>query len=238
MGESDRFFRIEKHGEQQGGQQGEEQGSTYLVTLDNPPYNAVFTELLEAGAQRLAALGNDPGTAAIVLTGAGDNFTRGMDVKIAASLSGEGIARARAAVNTFCAQLHRLPCAFVCALNGHTIGAGGIVALCADRVIAAQGDYKIGLPEAKAGLAFPPVPQAIIDHWLDPVWRRRLALTSQLFGPNEAIATGMVDEVVPADTLIESALARAESLAAQPAFRDCKRQLRAKANAEIDAALG
>lgn len=226
MDEEDRFFRVEKH------------GLAYLVTLDNPPYNAVFTQLLEAGAKRLAALGRDCETQAIVLTGAGDNFTRGMDVKVAASLTGEEITRARAAVDTFCAVLHRLPCAFVCALNGHTIGAGGIIALCADWVVAGDGDFKIGLPEAKAGLAFPPVPQTIIDHWLDPVWRRRLALTSQLFGPREAAATGMVDEVVPAGDLISTALERAQELSAQPAFRECKRQLRATANAQIDAALG
>ena len=160
-----------------------------------------------------------------------------MDVKIAASLRGEGITRARAAVNEICAVLHRLPCVFICAVNGHSIGAGGVINLCADFVVAAEGDFKIGLPEAKAGLAFPPVPQAIIDHWLDPVWRRRLALTSQLFSPSEAVVTGLVDEVVPAGGLIETALARAEALASQPAFRDCKRQLRAKANAEIDALL-
>jgi enoyl-CoA hydratase/carnithine racemase len=123
-------------------------------------------------------------------------------------------------------------------LNGHTIGAGVIVALTADWVVAADGDFRIGLPEAKAGLAFPTVPQAIIDHWLDPVWRRRLGLTSMLLPPREAIATGMVDEVVPAEPLVDSALARAAELAAQPAFADCKRQLRAKANAEIAALLG
>lgn len=215
----------------------EQRAGVHLITLNNPPYNAVFTQLLEAGAKQIAALGRDEEVRAIVLTGAGDNFTRGMDVKVAASLSGEGITRARAAVDQFCAELHRLPCVFVCALNGHTIGAGGIVALCADWVIAAEGDYKIGLPEAKAGLAFPPVPQTIVDHWLDPVWRRRLALTSQLFGPKEAVATGMVDEVVAPGDLIESALARAEAMAAQPAFRDCKRQLRSNANAQINALL-
>jgi len=215
----------------------EERGGLHLVTLDNPPYNAVFSEMLEVGSADLAALGEDPATRAIVLTGAGDNFTRGMDVKVAASLRGEEIKRARAAVNQICAVLHRLPCVFICAVNGHSIGAGGVINLCADLVIAAEGDFKIGLPEAKAGLAFPPVPQAIIDHWLDPVWRRRLALTSQLFSPSEAVATGMVDEVVPADDLIEIALARADAMADQSAFRDCKRQLRAKANAEIDALL-
>lgn len=215
----------------------EQRGGVHLVILDNPPYNTVFAEMMEAGAEQISALGHDEGTAAIVLTGAGENFTRGMDVKVAASLDGEGIMRTRTAINRFCAELHRLPCAFVRAVNGHTIGAGGIITLCADWVIAAEGEFKIGLPEARAGLAFPPIPQAIIDHWLDPVWRRRLALTSQLFTPREAVATGMVDEVVTANQLIETALTRAEELASQRAFRDCKRQLRAKANAEIGTLL-
>jgi len=226
MGETLQYFRVEKRGD------------IHLVTIDHPPYNSVFAEMLEPATQFLAALGRDPDTSAIVLTGAGDDFTRGMDVKVAAAFTDESRERTRIAINEFCAELHRLPCAFVCAVNGHTIGAGGIVTLCADWVVAADGDFKIGLPEAKAGLPFPTVPQAIIDHWLDPVWRRRLALTSQLFAPREAAATGMVDEVVEADALIDTAIARAEELAAQPAFRDCKRQLRAKANAEIDAVLG
>ena len=209
----------------------------HLVTLDNPPYNAGFDDLFEAGAEQMEALGSDPETKAIVLTGAGDNFTRGMDVKVAAALDEAGQVRTRAVLNHFCAVLHRLPCPFVCAVNGHVIGAGGIITLCADWVVAAEGDYKIGLPEAKAGLAFPLVPQAIIDHWLDPVWRRRLVLTSQLFSPSDAVATGLVDEVVSPGDLVASALARAEAMASQPAFKDCKRQLRAKANAEIDALL-
>ena len=225
MGENTEYFRVEKRAD------------VHLVTLDNPPYNAGHADLFEAGTKAMEALGTDPETKAIVLTGAGENFTRGMDVKVAAGLDKEGQVRTRAVLNHFCAALHRLPCPFVCAVNGHTIGAGGIITLCSDWVVAAEGDYKIGLPEAKAGLAFPTVPQAIIDHWLDPVWRRRLSLTSQLFPPREASVTGMVDEVVPADTLVETAVARAEELAAQPAFRDCKRQLRAKANAEIDALL-
>lgn len=215
----------------------EKRGGVALVTLDNPPYNAIFAELMEAGTDLISELAKTEETHAIVLTGAGTNFTRGMDVKIAAALTPEGREKTRTAINVFCAQLHRLHCPLVCALNGHTIGAGGIIALTADWVVASDGDFRIGLPEAKAGLAFPPIPQAIIDHWLDPVWRRRLALSSQLFVPRDAIATGMVDEVVAPDALVDAAVTRAAELAAQPAFADCKRQLRAKANAEIDALL-
>lgn len=210
----------------------EKRGAVTLVTLDNPPYNTVNADLMEAGAELLAGLEGP-----VVLTGAGANFCRGMDVKIAAALDEDGRVRTRAAINRFCAGLHGLSGPLVCAVSGHSIGAGGIMLLCADWVVAAEGEYKIGLPEAKAGLAFPPVPQAILDHWLDPVWRRRMALTSMLLPPHEAVATGMVDEVVATDTLLETALRRAEELASQPAFVDCKRQLRAAANAEIAALL-
>ncbi len=215
----------------------EQHGGVTLVTLDNPPYNTVHADLMRDGARFFADLASSQETKAVVFTGAGDNYSRGMDIKVAASLTEETRADTRAVLNEMMANMHRLPCPLVSAVNGHAIGAGGIMMLTCDWVIAAEGDYKIGLPEAKAGLAFPTVPQAIIDHWLDPVWRRRLALTSQLFGPHEAALTGMVDEVVPADTLVELAIQRAEELAAQPAFKDCKRQLRAKANAEIDGLL-
>ena len=215
----------------------EQRGEVLVVTLSNPPYNTVHSDILEAGASMFEALAKDPPKGGVVLTGEGSDFTRGMDTKVAARFDEAGAARARHAINIFCASLHRLPCALVCAVNGHAIGAGGIVALCGDWVVAADGDQRIGLPEAKAGLVFPTVAQAILDHWLDPVWRRRLALTSELLGPHDAITAGLVDEVVAPGDLLGSAIARAETLMAQPGFIACKRQLRAKANAEIDALL-
>lgn len=210
---------------------------TVIVTIANPPYNTLHRELLLEGAAMLAGLAGNSPAGGVVLTGEGANFTRGVDTKIIAQLQPAEIPSIVAAVNAYAAALHRLPGALVCAINGHAIGAGGIMALAADWVVAAQGDYKIGLPEARAGLPFPSVPQAILDHWMDPAWRRRLALSSQLLGPEQAIAAGLADEVVPAETVVEIAVERARALTAQPGFAACKRQLRTKANAEIDALL-
>lgn len=214
-----------------------ERGETILVTLINPPYNALNPDLLEEGCAALKHLADAMPGGGIVLTGDGTDFTRGMDTKLAAKLQGDEIIRARSAVDQFVAALYRLPCAVVSAVNGHAIGAGAIMMLASDWVIAARGDYRIGLPEARAGLAFPPVPQAIIDHALGPVWRRRLALSSQLLSPDEAVGAGLADEVVAPEKLIEVAVERAQSLAAQPGFITCKRQLRAKALNEIGALL-
>ncbi|MDJ0641512.1 MAG: enoyl-CoA hydratase/isomerase family protein [Erythrobacter sp.] len=215
----------------------EMRGETVVMALANPPYNTLRSDILEEGAAVFAALAEAPPTGGVVLTGQGEDFTRGMDTKVAATFDEADAERARAGINAFCAGLHRLPCALVCAVNGHAIGAGGIMALCGDWVVTADGDQRIGLPEAKAGLVFPTVAQAILDHWLDPVWRRRLALSSQLLGPQEALAAGLVDEIVAPETVLDTAVRRAGELMAQPGFVACKRQLRAKANAEIDALM-
>ncbi|NRD88627.1 hypothetical protein C8024_02825 [Sphingopyxis sp. BSNA05] len=215
----------------------EDRDGTTIVTLTNGERNTLHPDLLEEGIAAFQALADNPPENGVVLTGAGEHFTCGMDTKIAATLDKAGQKQAAAAIDAFAASLHRLPCAFVVALNGNTIGAGGIMALAADWIVAAQGDYKIGLPEAKAGLPFPPVPQAILDHWLNPVWRRRLALSSHLLNPVEALSAGLADELASPGQLLDQAVATARELAAQPGFKSCKRQLRAKANAEIDAIL-
>ncbi|WP_373490852.1 enoyl-CoA hydratase/isomerase family protein [Parasphingorhabdus sp.] len=215
----------------------EERDGTLIITLTNGERNTLNPDLLEEGAAALQRLAQDPPKGGIVLTGAGAHFTCGMDTKVAASLDKAGQKRAVAAIDEFAAALHRLPCALVCAVNGNAIGAGGIMMLCADWIYAASGDYKIGLPEARAGLPFPAVPQAILDHWLEPAWRRRLALSSMLIGPKEAIGAGLVDATAMPDDLIDKSVAKAREMNAQPGFRACKRQLRAKANAEIDGIL-
>lgn len=213
----------------------EEREGTIIVTLTNGERNTLHPALLEEGAAALQILAKNPPEGGIVLTGSGEHFTCGMDIKIAASLDEVGQKRAVAGINDFAAALHRLPCALVCAVNGNSIGAGGIMMLCADWIYASAGTYKIGLPEAKAGLPFPPVAQTILDYGLEPTWRRRLALSSMLLTPEEAIGAGLVDATVTHGDLIDRSVAMAKQLAAQPGFKACKRQLREKANAEIDA---
>ena len=197
----------------------EDHDGTLLVTMSRPPYNAVSPDLLDEGIALFQSLTDNAPTGGIVLTSAGANFTAGMDLKIAAALDDDGKVQARDMVNMFLATLVRVRCAFVCAVNGHSIGAGSIMGLASDWVIAAKGDYSFGLTEAKAGLPFPPVPQAILDHTVDPVWRRRLALTSDLLSPEQALQAGLVDQIIDADKLVEEALSRVKYLSGQRGFQ-------------------
>jgi len=213
----------------------ESSGETLIVVIDRPPVNALTADLLEAGTAFLRELAGDPPTGGVVLTGAGGVFTAGVDRKLIAASERDYRRRLVWAVNDFAAALYRLPCALVAAVNGHAVGAGGIMCLASDWTIAADGDARIGLPEAKAGLPFPRVPQIVMAHGLDPVWRRRLALSSMLLSPAEAVEAGLVDEVVHPEQLVDTAVARAADMQAQPGFAVVKADLRRTALAEIAA---
>lgn len=220
------FFREEVH------------DGVLVLSIARPPINALTAELLEEGASLLKRLASDPPEAGVVLTGAGQTFTAGVDTKVAAGLDRAGRRGLLNAVNSFSAALYRLPCALVSAVNGHAIGAGGIMCLCSDwTLIADSPSLKIGLPEAAAGLPFPEVPTMILERGLDPVWRRRLAMTSMLLAPAESVRAGLADEVVAPDKLVANALDWACKLETQPAFRRVKADQRADGLEKIAAFL-
>lgn len=215
----------------------EDRAGTLLVVVDRPPRNALTIELLEEGTRLLADLARMPPSAGLVLSGQGQVFTAGVDTKVAALLDSDQRARLSRAVNSFAAALYRLPCAVVSAVNGHAIGAGGIMCLASDWTVIADAPLRIGLPEAKAGLPFPAVPTLIMRYQLDPVWRRRLSLSSMLLGPHEAIAAGLADEMVAPQVLIETAIVRARELDGQAAFRQIKADQRREPLNELEVVL-
>ena len=91
----------------------------------------------------------------------------------------------------------------------------------------AAGSGRIGVPELQLGVPFPAVAMEILRQAASGVEARRLVLTGRLLEPEEAVAGGLVDEVVAPDELLDRAVAEAESLARVPAvtFGLTKRQL-------------
>lgn len=105
---------------------------------------------------------------------------------------------------------------FVAALNGSVLGLGAEISWACDLRLMAEGDYFIGHPEILLG--FPPgaggtqrLPRIIGQH------RGLVAiLEGRPFPAEEALSVGAIDEIVPADQLVERAVERAASLAARP----------------------
>ncbi|HZQ66824.1 MAG TPA: enoyl-CoA hydratase/isomerase family protein [Gaiellaceae bacterium] len=171
------------------------------ITLDVPgKLNRVPLAARDQLGHLFAELGADDGIRAVVLTGAGEAFTAGGD--IAAFLDAEPERLSRLAWNV--AAPERCPKPVVAKLRGYCLGVGLELALACDFRVAAD-DVQLGLPEVGLGM----IPGSGGTQRLarlvglgrakDVIMRRRR------IGAADALAWGLVSEVVPVAELDDAA---------------------------------
>ena len=196
-----------------------------VLTLDRPPANAMdlalLGDLVEA-VQRLAA--DVP--PAVVVAGREGFFSAGADLK---AVPDYGPAEQRGmveAINAMALGVYGLPCPVVCAITGHAIAGGMVLALCGDhRVAATAGRY--GLTEVKVGVPYPQAAIGVVRAELPAPAARVLALGNRLVDAAECVRLGAFDEALAPGEVLDRALAVAQELAAMPA------QVYARTKAEL-----
>jgi enoyl-CoA hydratase len=204
----------------------EDRDGVALVRIDRPPANALDLELLDQGHAVLDDLTADE-PRAVVIVGRDGFFSAGVDLKVAPTLDADGQRAMVAGINRLFAGWYGFPRPVVCAVNGHAIAGGLILALCGDhRVGATEG--RLGLTELRAGIPYPAVAMAVVRAELSPAVARQLVLGARLIDPVQAHAWRVVDELAAADEVLPRALAVAAELGALPvrAYATIKRQLR------------
>jgi len=211
----------------------EREGAVAVVRIDRPPANAMDLELLAEGYEALEQLRADP-PAAVVLAGRPRFFSAGVDLKLAPVLGPEEQREMVIGINRLFAGWYAFPRPVVCAVTGHAIAGGLILALCGDRRICAR-DAQLGLTELRAGIGFPAAAMAVVRAELAPHVARELVLGTELIDPEAALARGIVDEVVFPDAVFTRAREVADRFAELPAaaYERVKEQLRAPTLAEI-----
>jgi enoyl-CoA hydratase len=199
------------------------------VKLDRPPANALDLELLSESAAFLSDLrSRDPG--AVVITGRDGFFSAGVDLKVVPGLDAEGQAAMVDGINRLFAGWYSFPRPLVCAVNGHAIAGGMILALCGDYRVG-SGEGKLGLTELRAGVAYPSAAIAVVKAELPPAAARVLVLRAELIDAPTALALGALDELVEPPSLLPRALEVASAMAQLPrsAYPIVKKQLRREA---------
>jgi enoyl-CoA hydratase/carnithine racemase len=209
-----------------------------VVTLANPPINAMDAGLLEQLANLFEGLAADCAVRAAVIAADGPAFSAGLNLKTTPGLDRLGQRRLVDALNDGFGTLYAWPKPLVAAVNGHAIAGGLILALCADWRIVADVPLQISLAEIRVGVTYPVAPLAIARSELAPSVARRLVLLGEAVDAATAEALAIVDERVPAEVLLARAIAQAERHVTLPpqAFATTKRELRAAALERIHAA--
>jgi enoyl-CoA hydratase/carnithine racemase len=191
------------------------------IRLEGPGKNSLSTELM----QRMLASVREAGDAPLLLTGAGDAFSAGLNLKEIASLDEAGLGKFLGVLEDLVQALYEHPGPTVAWVNGHAIAGGCVMTLCCDvRVMTARAGVRIGLNEVALGLRFPPRTYRMCADRVPAASLSRVLLEAELYLAPEAIALGLVDVMgEEAD-----ARARLEKLASHPrdAYAAAKRAVR------------
>jgi methylglutaconyl-CoA hydratase len=185
-----------------------------IVALNRPDKrNALCRDLIRELTHAFRTAANDSNVRCVILTGNGPAFCAGMDLDELRSTIGADMQVIWDDAQKL-AELYdliwTLPKPTIAAVNGHAVAGGaGLVTVC-DLALAVQSS-KFGYPEVRRGL----VAAMVMPHLLRHVGERMaryLLLTGELIEASSAAACGLINEVVPADSLLDGALAWARSL--------------------------
>lgn len=182
-------------------------GATAVITLTNPPANAMDAPGLHELADTVEALGRDADVTGIVITGEGRSFSAGLDLKAIQAVGLDGQEAIIEGLNRAFLAVYGCPRPTLAAVNGHCIAGGLVLALCCDRRLVADVPLKASLAEVKVGVVYPVGAAEVVRNELDPTARRRLILGGDVVDPHEAVALGVFDAVVAADDLLDTATA-------------------------------
>ncbi|MBL8210664.1 MAG: enoyl-CoA hydratase/isomerase family protein [Bryobacterales bacterium] len=208
-------------------------GQVAVLTIENPPVNALSPGVPEGISEGLKAANWDPAIQAIVLIGGGRTFIAGADIREFEKIhAGQG--GSLASVLTCIADLDASGKPVVAAIHGTAFGGGLEVAMaCSYRVAATSA--QVGQPEVKLGI----IPGGEGTQRLPRLAGVGKALDMCCFGEPvsapDAYQAGIVDDLIEGD-LLAGAVAFAERIAALPVPRASQRQDRlgtAEANATL-----
>ena len=205
----------------------DEDGITTL-RLAHGKASVLDLELVE-GLARVVAEVNASDARAIVLTGSGSIFSAGVDLFRVVEGGAAYATRFVPLLDSVLRRLFVFPRPVIAALNGHAIAGGMLLACACDRRIMAAGRGRVGVPELRVGVPFPVLGFEILRFALGTKTSQALAYSGETYDAETAAQRGFVDELVPAENLLERARAVALDLASIPptAFAPTKRQLRA-----------
>lgn len=188
------------------------EGPVRRLTLNRPDKrNPIGPQTCGELVHALASAGDDPAVRVVVLTGAGAVFSAGGDLSQFAGGAAPSSAVPPASLVELLTAMHELGKPIIAMVNGHALAGGlGLVVACDLAVASDQATF--GTTEIRVGL-WPMMISAEIARSIGRKRALELMLTGQRIGAAEALAAGLVNRVVPAESLEAETMALAHELA-------------------------
>ncbi|MDT6964455.1 enoyl-CoA hydratase [Cupriavidus sp. SZY C1] len=190
----------------------ETRGRVGLVSLNRPKaLNALNDALMDELGAALTAFDQDDGIGCIVITGSERAFAAGADIGMMARYSYMDVYKGDYITRNW-ETIRRIRKPVIAAVGGYALGGGCELAMMCDIVIAAES-AKFGQPEVKLGTMPGAGGTQRLPRAVSKAKAMDLCLTARMMDAAEAERAGLVSRVVPADKLVDEAVAAAETIA-------------------------
>ncbi|MEV6427374.1 enoyl-CoA hydratase-related protein [Nocardia sp. NPDC051463] len=186
-----------------------------VLRIARPPMNQFTVQLVREVAAAAETVAADTRVAALVVYGDERVFSAGDDLAELSGLDPDQAAAMAADLQTALGCLAKIGQPTVAAITGYGLGSGLELALGADRRIIGD-NVKLGLPQIQAGL-LPLAGIRRLSLLIGPGPAKDLVYTGRFVEAEEALALGLVDEVVAPDDVYTAALRWAEQFIGGPA---------------------
>jgi len=171
-----------------------DEGPVAAITMDDGKVNALSLDMLTqlgSAFDRAQADG-----AVVVLMGREGIFSAGFDLSVLRAGGPDALSMLEAGF-ALAQRVLSFPTPVVIAVPGHAIAMGVFLVLCGDYRVGADGPYRITANEVAIGLTMPRAAVEICRQRLAPAHFTRAVGLAEVYAPQDAMAAGFLDRVVP-----------------------------------------
>ncbi|HEX6231987.1 MAG TPA: enoyl-CoA hydratase-related protein [Jiangellaceae bacterium] len=187
------------------------------IRLDRPPMNALNAEVQDVLLEAAQEATTRKDVRAVVVYGGEKVFAAGADIKEMAAWSYTDMVDRSTALQAAFTAVARIPKPTVAAITGYALGGGCELALACDRRIAGD-NAKLGQPEMLLGVIPGAGGTQRLSRLVGPAKAKDIIYTGRFVGADEALAVGLVDQVVAPDEVYPAAVKWASQFANGPAY--------------------
>jgi enoyl-CoA hydratase len=183
-----------------------------LITLNRPKaLNALNDKLMDELGEALLAFDGDDAIGAVVITGSEKAFAAGADIGAMSTWSYMDVFKSEYISRNW-ETIRRIRKPVIAAVSGYALGGGCELVMMCDIVIAAE-TARFGQPEIKLGIIPGAGGTQRLPRAVGKAKAMDLVLSARMMDAREAESAGLVSRVVPADKVLDEALATANAIA-------------------------
>jgi len=189
------------------------ENSICTITLNNPSaLNALNSEMLDSLSYTIDKIGQDNSILVVIITGAGRSFVAGADIQTMAQMNAEQGREFGIKGTSLFSKIENFSKPVIAAVNGYALGGGCELALACDIRIASE-KAKFGQPEVTLGITPGFSGTVRLPSIVGIAKAKELIFTGKIIDATEALNIGLVNMVVPAESLMEKAKEMALTIA-------------------------